>query len=100
MEISISGLKNGNPLDYLKLCYSLCPDKLAEAFAKVKIQVQDEKDLDVLSKIIDKKIDTQGMLRDPNDETMPLMFDSMRIINGIEFSQEEADKCKTINFID
>lgn len=75
-------------------------DKLKEIFEKVKIQVQDDKDLEMLAKIVQNKIDTTGQLRDPENEDIPLVFDTMAIINGMKFSEEEKNKCKSFNYID
>lgn len=97
MKISLSGLEQNNPIDCLKLAYFLNKDKVYEAFAKVKIQVENEKDLEMLSKIIANKIDVEGKLRDPNDESRPLMFDSMAIIHNIEWSEEEKSKAENFD---
>lgn len=99
MEISRSGLNNDNPLDCLKLCYQVSPKKLRDAFANVLMKVEDEKDLEILAKVIQNKMDVEGKFRDPNDESIPLMFDSMRIIHGIEFSPEEEEKATSLIYI-
>lgn len=98
MEISKSGLKKGNPLDCLKLCFHLDKETLVELFEKVKIQVKDEKDLEILSKIVEKKFDVQGQFRDPNDENIPLMFDTMAILNSIEFTPEQKEVAKKFKY--
>lgn len=97
MQISLSGLKEGNPLDCLKLCYQLSPEKFKSAFAKVGIQIIDEKDLDTLNKIIANKVDVEGQLKDVNGN--PIMFDTMRICDSIEFTPEEKSKSETFNYI-
>lgn len=99
MEISKNGLRSNNPLDCLKLVYAICPDKLSQLFENIGIQLKDEKDLEIMAKIVENKIDTTGQLRDANDETRPLVFDCMRIINSIEFTPEEKTKAQTLTYV-
>lgn len=98
MEISKKGLLSNNPLDCLKLVYSICPDKLSELFENVGIQVKDEKDLEMMAKIVENKIDTTGQLRDANDESRPLVFDCMRILNSIDFTEEQKQLAQNLKY--
>lgn len=98
MDISLEGLNRGNPIDCLRLCYLVNPDKIKNAFKKVKIKFEDEKGLDMLAKIHEQKLDVEGKFRDPEDENIPLMFDVMRVIGSIEFSPEEIQKIQSITF--
>lgn len=99
MVISIPGLRNNNPLDWLKMAFQLNQSKLSEAFSKVKVSVNDEKDLEMLDRIVKANVDIQGKLRDPEDENIPIVFDTMRIIkNGIDFSPEEKKKALTFKY--
>lgn len=101
ITISKKGLKENDPLEWLKLSFAINPSKLEEEFAKVGILVQTEEDLPVLAKIVESKADTQGLLRSEDGTDRPLVFDTMRIIqSGIKYSPEEKDSIKSLTFID
>lgn len=91
MEISKQGLIQNNPLDCLKLVYAINKEKLREAFEKLFFQVKDEKDLDIMANIVSKGYDVNGTFRNPNDESMPIVFDCMRMLNAMEFTEEEKE---------
>lgn len=74
-------------------------EKLAEAFEKVKFQVKEEADLPIMATIVEKGFDVSGKFRDPNDEARPIVFDCMRILNSMDFTDEEKEKAKTLNYI-
>lgn len=99
MQISKAGLCANNCLDILKLIYSVCPEKLQKTFENIKFQVKDEKDLEMMAKIVENKADVTGQFRDPNDENIPIVFDCMRILNGWEFTDEEKLKAKSLTNI-
>lgn len=96
MTISKKGLDEGNPLDCLKLCYLINPDKFKEEFAKVGIDIVNENDLPILEKIVANKVDVTGQLKDENGN--PVMFDTMAIIYNIPFTEEEKNKILSFNY--
>lgn len=96
MEINREKLQAGDCLEVMKVAYLMNPGKVQEAFEKVKIQVKEEKDLEILSKIVKSKYDVNGMFSDPEDEKRKLVFDTMRIFEGFKFSDEEKSICQQI----
>lgn len=91
MEISKQGLIQNNPLDCLKLVYLMNKEKLAEAFEKVFFSVKEEKDLPIMANIVQKGYDVNGTFRNPNDEAIPIVFDCMRILESMEFNEQEKE---------
>lgn len=87
MEISKEGLRSGNLIDLLKLSWAVNQQKLKDAFDKIDIKIECEKDLQMLADIHEKKIDVEGGIKDENDN--PVMFDTSMILKTIEFSEEE-----------
>lgn len=94
MEISKSGLQSGSMIDLLKLSWAINQQKLKDAFDRVEITIDCEKDLQTLADIHAKKIDVEGGIKDENNN--PIMFDTKMVLNTIEFSPEEKEG-KTIS---
>lgn len=92
--VSREGLLTQNPSDVIRLAFFLSPDKMQTAFSKLGITVANENDVNALIKITENKLDTSGKLK--SKEGNVLVFDTMRIINNIPFSEQEGSKIELI----
>lgn len=87
MEISKKGVANGDPFELIKLSYSLNKEKFKDAFGKVKVKIESDKDLENLSKLYISKLDISGKIK--SDDGV-IMFDTMRIIDSMKgYTTEE-----------
>lgn len=92
MTISKQGVANGDPFELIKLAFALNKEKLKEAFDKVKIKVETNEDLKLLSDFVKSKLDVSGKLKD-GDKV--IMFDTMRILDGMgDYSEQEKESVK------
>lgn len=96
MEISKSGLQSGNPLELLKLSWLLNSKKLQDMFDKVQVKINEDT-LQAVALICENKIDVGGELKDDNGN--PLMFDTISMLNNIQYTEQEIDSAKSFNYI-
>lgn len=97
IEISKSGLQNGNPLSLLLFAWMINPEKLKNAFSKF-VELNDVEDLIGLSEAIKQKQDMSGKLRDANNN--PLMFNGVEILKSLsDYNEQDRERAKSLIYV-
>lgn len=97
IEISKSGLQNGNPLSFLLFAWMINPEKLKNAFSKF-VELNDVEDLISLSEISKQKADVSGKLRDANNN--PLMFNVVEILKSLsDYNEQDRERAKSLIYV-